>query len=328
MQLRKKLTGFLSGICIFVIILDGRTALGGASQGIDMCIRSVIPALFPFFVLSILLTGLWMGCESKLLRPLGRLFRIPPGAESLLIPAFLGGYPVGAQGIAAARKSGQLSQEDAQRMIAFCNNAGPSFLFGIIAPALSLSKAWLLWCIQVLSAWIVSRCIPANTGPIRRIRGQAVTCAEAMTRALSATGAVCGWVILFRVLMAFLEKWFLWILPIAGQTAVIGFLELANGCLSLSQIPDPEIQFIVCSAMLSFGGLCVTMQTLSAAEGVDLSLYFPGKVLQTAVSMQLACLICPNYRHLFFLIMPFAAFFALFLRKKENKCGNPATVGV
>ena len=328
MQLRKTLTGISAGIFIFVIILDGKTAIAGASEGISMCIRSVIPALFPFFVLSNLLSGLWMGSESKCLYPLGRLFRIPSGAESLLVPAFLGGYPVGAQSIASARRNGQLTETDARRMIAFCNNAGPSFLFGIIAPVLSLSKAWLLWCFQIISAWVVSVWIPANPGYVRKINGRAVTWTEAMKRSIFVTASVCGWVVLFRVLIAVLGKWFLWLLPIPVQTAVIGFLELANGCLSLDRVEDSQLQFILGSAMLSFGGLCVTMQTLSASEGVDLSLYFPGKILQTAVSVMLACLICPGYRHLGFITIAFAAVFAWFLRKKENKCGNPATVGV
>ena len=328
MQLRKTLTGILSGVCILALILDGKTAMQGASEGIRICIRSVIPALFPFFILSNLLTGVLIGCESKLLRPLGRLFRIPPGAESLLIPAFLGGYPAGVQSIATVLRQGQLSQSDAQRMIAFCNNPGPSFLFGIIAPTLSLSKVWQLWGIQLISAWAVSACIPANNGTTGSIRGQAVTWTEAMNRSISVTGAVCGWVMLFRILIAFLEKWFLWLLPISAQAAVMGFLELTNGCIFLGRIPEHETQFILCSAMLSFGGLCVTMQTLSAAEGADISLYFPGKLLQTAVSMFLACLICPNHRRSAFLAIPFAAVFALILRKNENKCGNPATVGV
>lgn len=328
MQLRKTITGVFSGICLFVIILDGKTAMTGATEGIEMCIRSIIPALFPFFVLSNLLTGTLMGTTSRLLLPLGRLFQIPSGAESLLIPAFLGGYPAGAQSIRTALKKGQLSQDDARRMMAFCNNPGPSFLFGIIAPTLSLSKTWLLWAIQIIGAWLVSLCIPPKTGSTEKIEGQAVSCTEAMTRAIAVTASVCGWVILFRVLTVFLDNWFLRLLPVAAQTAVISFLELTNGCLSLSRITDPQVQFILCSAMLTFGGLCVTMQTLSAAEGADLSLYFPGKLLQTAVSILLSSLICSNYRHLGFITVPIICFFCLILRKKENICGNSATVGV
>lgn len=328
MQHRKTLTAIVSGVCIFVIVIDGKTAMAGAAGGIGMCIRSVIPALFPFFVLSNVLTSIWMGNESRLLRPIGRLFRIPPGAESLLIPAFLGGYPAGAQSIGAARRKHQLSEADARRMLAFCNNPGPAFLFGIIAPTVSSSKAWLLWGIQLVSALAVSLSIPAAAEPAGQVKERPASWPEAMKQAVSVTGSVCGWVILFRVLIEFLDNWFLWLLPDAGKTAVIGFLELANGCLSLPLIADQEARFLLCSAMLSFGGICVTLQTLSAAENADLSLYFPGKILQTAVSSMLACLLCPDYRQFCILLVPFVAVSLLILRKKENKCGNPATVGV
>ena len=81
---------------MLALILDGRTAIDGARQGIELCLRTVIPSLFPFFVLSILLTSSLLGSSLAVLRPLGRLFGMPDGAESLLIPAFLGGYPVAA----------------------------------------------------------------------------------------------------------------------------------------------------------------------------------------------------------------------------------------
>ena len=38
---------------MLALILDGRTAIEGARQGIGLCLRTVIPSLFPFFVLSI-----------------------------------------------------------------------------------------------------------------------------------------------------------------------------------------------------------------------------------------------------------------------------------
>ena len=67
---------------MLALILDGRTAIDGARQGIELCLRTVIPSLFPFFVLSILLTSSLLGSSLAVLRPLGRLFGMPDGAES------------------------------------------------------------------------------------------------------------------------------------------------------------------------------------------------------------------------------------------------------
>lgn len=82
------------------------------------------PLAVSLFVLSILLTSSLLGSSLAVLRPLGRLFGMPDGAESLLIPAFLGGYPVGAQNVAAAFRSGQLTKPEAERLLSFAATRG------------------------------------------------------------------------------------------------------------------------------------------------------------------------------------------------------------
>ena len=87
---------------------------------------------------------------------------------------------------------------------------------------------------------------------------------------------VCGWVVLFRVLLAFLKRWIFWILPAAVQVAVTGILELSNGCCELLAVTDVSARFCICSGILAFGGLCVTMQTVSVTAGLSLKPYFWG----------------------------------------------------
>ena len=43
-------TSILAALGMIVLILDAKTALSGAREGIDLCMRTVIPALFPFFI--------------------------------------------------------------------------------------------------------------------------------------------------------------------------------------------------------------------------------------------------------------------------------------
>ena len=132
MSLKKTVTALFSAAGIMILILDGQTALQGAAAGISLCLRTVIPSLFPFlFLCSVLTDSLWGTTfwSGKLLRRLG----IPAGADSLLISAILGGYPAGAQAVAAAYQQGKLSRKEASHLLRFCSNAGPSFLFGMAA---------------------------------------------------------------------------------------------------------------------------------------------------------------------------------------------------
>jgi len=279
--------GFLG---ILILILDGKTALIGASKGLELCIRTLIPSLFPFFVFSILMTSSLVGSSIGLLKPVGRLFHIPRGAESLLIASFLGGYPVGAQCVAAAHRRGQLNTDTAQRMLAFCSNAGPSFLFGIVGVFFPQRQApWVLWAIHIISAWMVAQLIPSCQETVGTPCGSSVSLSDAMTAAVKTMGSVCGWVVLFRVILEFLDRWALWLLTPAFQVAITGLLELANGCCCLPYISSLPVRFMVCSGMLALGGICVALQTSSVTGDLSLKFYFIGKGLQCIFSLLLCC---------------------------------------
>ena len=84
MKNRNPYVGLAAGIGMLILILDSKTALEGARAGLDLCIRTVIPSLFPFFVLSMVFTGALMGTSLRWLRPVGALCGMPGGAEPLL----------------------------------------------------------------------------------------------------------------------------------------------------------------------------------------------------------------------------------------------------
>lgn len=280
---------------LMVLILDAKTALLGARDGLQLCLQTVIPALFPFFVLSILLTGGMTGLRSGSVRFLSRICRIPAGSEIILLTGLLGGYPVGAQSVSQAWQSGRLSEGDARRMLGFCSNAGPSFLFGILSPMFPDRRiVWVLWGIQIVSAILTGFLLPGGSDDTVSVTpGRAVTVPEAVERSLRVVAKVCGWVIIFRVLLSFLNRWFFWLLPEWLCVLFSGFLELTNGCCQLDTIADPALRFLICAGMLSFGGICVCMQTVSAAGKMGLGLYFPGKLLQSALSFLLAAAAAP-----------------------------------
>ena len=279
--------GIGAGLGMLVLILDSKTAMAGATQGIDLCIRTVIPALFPLMLLSNLLMNGLRGAPPKCLKPIGRLFSLPEGMEGLIIPAFLGGYPVGVQCIGTEYKNGSVSKETAEKLLAYCSNAGPSFLFGMAGSLFSTSlKAWMLWGIQILSALLVSNIVSPSGKYI--LRNEMKVSGTNIADSVKVMGCICGWVVLFRVWIAFLDRWFLWLLPSTARIVVVGALELSNGCNALFQIPKEPIRFVLCSGMLSFGGVCVLLQTKSVINGLSIRPYLLGKLMQTGFSVALA----------------------------------------
>ena len=129
-----------------------------------------------------------------------------------------------------------------------------------------------------------------STAPVRLTKTSPHSPSSALNTAIQVMATVCGWVVLFRVLLAFLKRWIFWILPAAVQVAITGILELSNGCCELLAVPDVSARFGICSGLLAFGGLCVTMQTVSVTAGLSMKPYFLGKLLQTLFSLALAVL--------------------------------------
>lgn len=313
---------------IFMLIIDGQTALTGASEGIELCIKTVVPSLFPFFVLSSMLTSSLMGTSIGFLRPFFHRLGVPSGAESLVVTGFLGGYPVGAQSVASAYRAGVLSKTTAQRMLAFCNNAGPSFLFGMVSSVFpDRWMVWMLWAIHILGAIFAALMITnKDTAPVKPAKGHILNLSTAIVASIRVMGVVCAWIVLFRILIAFLNRWFLWLLPTSLQVAIMGVLELANGCCSLEQIVDVNLRFVICSGMLAFGGICVTMQTVSVTAGLSLKQYFLGKAIQTAFSLFAAASVCktPSKYTIVPMMLILTVLFLLQISKK--RCIPPKTI--
>ncbi len=285
----KYLTAALSALAMAVLILDTKTAMASAADAVNMCITALIPSLFPFFIISTMMTSALLSFRLPFLSPLGKLLGVPKGAEGIILMGLLGGYPSGAQSVSQAYKGGYLSAKDAERMLAFCSNAGSAFLFGIGARVFpEMWICWLLWGIHMLSAWIVGILTPGHSHTeVTLSRKQEVSLTQALRGAVETMALVCGWVILFRVILGFAQRWFLWWFPKEIQVLLSGILEIANGCCSLQDISNLGLRISLCSVFLGFGGLCVALQTKAVTTGINSRLYLPGKIAQAAVSFLL-----------------------------------------
>lgn len=310
---------------MLVLILDSRAATRAATEAVQMCIRTVIPALFPFFLLSGYITGSLRSGKTAAL--IGRLFHMPANCGGILLSGLLGGYPVGAKLASQEYRSGAISKDAADRLLWFCSQAGPSFLFGMAATQMgSPSYGWLLWGIQILSAISVAWILPRKEFPGRKIsEHKPIRWNDAMGSAIQAMASVCGWVIVFSVVIQFLKRWILWLLPESAQILVCGLLELTNGCLMLSGVENVPLRFLLAVIMMNFGGICVFMQTSSVAEGLDPAGYFLGKCLQTLFAILLAFI---WIGYLWALIPIFFAFSMRILPFSRKRGSIPQKIGV
>ena len=296
--------GFLLGAMVLYLIFDSRRAAAAGQAGILLCLRTVVPSLFPFFVLSRLLAASPLTGElSRRLGPVMEgLFHLPGAAAPALVLGALGGYPTGAQTAAELCRTGQITREEGERLLAFCSNAGPGFVFGMLGALFGVPLAGLLFCTHILSALLTGVLLRGKKGKHTAAPFSAppsMNFPAAVRGSISAMAAVCANVVLFQIVadaFSLLGKGYL---PDVLLLLLNGMLELTGGCAALAPYAGSPLGLCMAGFFLSFGGLCVWFQTKSviAPAGLTGMYYLKGKLLQgtlTALMLYFAGLAFPG----------------------------------
>lgn len=304
------------GFCGFALLLgtwlcSARAVSEAVSAGLSLCVRVMIPSLFPFFVLSNLFVRRgYQQYAAAALRPLmGPLFGLPAEASGALVLGVVGGYPIGAATAFQLCDRGQLRETDTARLLAFCNNAGPGFIFGVAGLGLfgSAETGLLLYLTHLAAALLVGAALhlwkdtPGMAIPVTVWQdGEteepfALSFVGAIRDAASAMLNVCAFLVFFSVILAFLRTTPVWDIPAriletvfglgedAARAAPDGFLELGHGVAALTGAACPRGAALSITAfMLGWGGLCVHCQAVSLCgeRGIDMGPYFKGKFAQ------------------------------------------------
>lgn len=290
----------MAAIALLLLITDGKTAVSSVKIGIELCLQVVIPSLFPFLIVTTYLNAAIGNIKPPSFSFLARLLRIPKGAESIMLLGLLGGYPVGAQLITDGYNRRQIDCKTAHIMLGYCSNAGPAFIYGIVG-GLFDSKLipTVLWSIHILSALLTALFLPKPANSTTNIRNYTeITLSDALKSTIVACTTICGWILIFRLLIGYMMKWMKKYAYNMWTILLTGIMELSNGCLELNRITSEPHRFIVASAFLAFGGICVTLQTKTVTKALGMGLYIPGKILQTCFSIILAwfvsCILFPD----------------------------------
>ena len=245
-----------------LLLLHPETVSQAVRDGLQLCAGSVIPSLFPFFVVVSLLLQLgaaeWI---APLFAPLmGPLFRLRGQCALPLLTGLLGGYPTGAKTVWELYQQRQISRTEAELLLGFCNNCGCAFLLSFAGGTVLGSTA--------AGARLT---LPAKQSSFP----QALT--GAISSALTSVGGICAFVTFFRVGTA--------LLPPLFPLRFAGILEMVSG---LSALTPDRLGFILAAGITGWGGLCVHCQAMAAAPGLSFRRHLMGKALQAVISVLLA----------------------------------------
>lgn len=282
---------------VMAVLLVSSAAAGEAvRRGLSLCARSVVPALFPFFVVSGLFTSLGFaeGMGRRLTPAAALLFRVSGAGASAFFLGLLGGYPVGGRTVGQLYREGRISCGEAERLLSFCNNAGPSFILGVVGLGCfqSLTAGWALYFIHAVSAVLVGvllrgkrRPMPGLFPPQRLPEKILPAFIRSVQDSALAMLRVCGFVVFALVVQALVTEW-----TGVSHPVALGFIELTGGVIRLG---SGRTDFVWAAALLGWGGLSVHGQTAAVLADTNLKMgrYFLGKLLQAALSALLAYLL-------------------------------------
>ncbi len=301
-------SALLTGLLLTGVVLAGaalliwpQAAAAGVSRGLSICSSVIIPALFPFLVLSGFLVR--SGLSAKMGRRLDRvtrfLFGLPGCCGAGILIGFIGGYPAGGVAVGELVERGDITREEGKRMLRFCVNGGPAFIISAVGAGLMGQPVYgfMLYGAHIAAALTLgiagrfrrgaaveetgeSGC--ARSGLRVKIPPQSAASAfvESVNAACRSLLYMCGFVVLFAALLslgdasgvtAAVETVLCAPFQLAGaDTAGIAslfpcLLEVSCGCVEAAA-SGPAAPFLLGMA-LGWGGLSVHCQLTASLHG-------------------------------------------------------------
>ncbi len=261
----------------------------GAMEGLLYCGNILIPSLFPFAVFSALAVksgfaesfGKWLSPISK------RLFHTDGTVATVILLGFVGGFPIGAKGVATLYEERKISKTTAQALTMFLVGGGVGFTVTVIGISFyrNVVVGVILWGCQIFSqillGVIACRKIqyqPIDNGKIQR-KGLSECIVESTKSGVESMLLLCGMVVLFSCIFGILED--------VGITEYIEFLleklslsiniskslpcilwEVTKGCQSCFNEGCP---LWLISFALGWGGICVHFQIYALVSELEIA---------------------------------------------------------
>lgn len=319
LSLKRNILPIIFVFIAFCLVIFSRTNLSAAKNGLTLWATCVVPSLFPFFVITNLLSrtkvvSVFGKLLDKFMRP---LFNVPGIGGFAFVMGLISGYPVGAKVVSDFRENGLVTKDEGERLLAFTNNSGPLFILSSVGISLfgDTKTGLLLLCTHILSCITVGVILSrfskkadeefrvrkkinqiANNVNLKNL-GEAL--GNSINNAIFTILTIGGFVVIFSVIISILNNinalnfFSKFLNPILAfidfdfnlaNPLLSGIIELTNGVNLIANVHIKAISqnIILCAFLLGFGGFSVLLQVFSIVSKTDLSMkkYLIGKLLQ------------------------------------------------
>ncbi|MBO4897842.1 MAG: hypothetical protein J5590_06060 [Clostridia bacterium] len=290
----RKIILILSAAGALLCALFSPAVSAAALDAAKLCASVLAPSLFPFFVCANLLLSLG-GAEilskgaGRIMRP---LFCVRDKGALPLILGLISGYPCGAVVTCKMYDAGSLSKNEAERLMAFSNNAGPMFIISAVGNGLfgNSQVGFLIYLSHVAGAFLcgitLSFFAKKEKTSVQKYKNRHTGASDAVPNAVMSILNLSGYVIFFSVILAIMKSLgfidFLCRILCAFGTERKCAEMLSSGIFEItSGLFSSGCKNIPCAAaLISIGGASVFLQTMSfaAKSGLSLKYYIAGKL--------------------------------------------------
>ena len=284
-------------------------------DGVSLWYFTALPALFPYFFISAILTKLSATKKvSKIFAPLTKkAFNVSGYSGYAFLISLLSGYPVGAKMVADGKNTGFLSEVESERASAFCSTSSPAFLIGVVGTVMANDILFgvLLFIVHFLSSVIVGfifsfykKKVKEKTLPIidEGFKGNILQDAtySSIISILSVGALISIFYFLTQILLDFkilspLVALFSLIFKNDAQSKslAVGLLESTNGLKMLFSTNITFFTLPIASFICGFGGLSVIMQSIAFLKSAKIKTapLLLGKVLAALINFILSVFI-------------------------------------
>ncbi len=284
---------FVFLLLAFMLIKQSEISANGVKRGLEMCVNKLIPAMYPFLFLSVFFvsSGIAEKCVKLIPNFFQRLLALPKVSFIIILMSILGGYPVGAKMTDKMLQKNKITKQQAQRLLLFCVNPGPSFVINAVGLYMLNSKqaGLIIFLSLVLATFTVmffSRYIFDYSSELKTTDeelkniGLWETAVSAVKESTEAMISVCSWVILFSCITDMLQS-----LPVSEgiKLFVTSVSEVTNGCQNaVNYLPIPII-----AGIIGFGGFCVHMQIMHTVirTGMSVKLFVASRIIHASLAV-------------------------------------------
>ncbi|NLD20239.1 MAG: hypothetical protein GX663_08370 [Clostridiales bacterium] len=270
------IAGGITALCCALMVVFPTIALYSARKGISLWITNVLPALLPFFICA------------NFLQKIGVVRCLKSGVFPFAM-SVLSGYPMGAKIVGDLKRSGEITTDEAKRLMSFCSTSGPAFMAGAVGAGM-LGSGILGAVIVIahyggalLNGFFYSRLLKVKKGQISLDTVQCrVGIQDAFTESILSSFRALGIILAYIVIFMFVTD----ILHMCGAFSILedqglralakGFFEMTVGCGAVAECGGltDSAKCILCSLITSWGGLSVIGQSMSMLAGTEVSLTY------------------------------------------------------